>query len=84
MIVEFICNFLFDLAYFFVNLLPRFPSFQQIDASLQPILHVIKMINMFIPMRYVSICLGLVLIVYNLKFGWSLLMWILRKIPGVS
>ena len=40
--------------------------------------------DLFVSMKTVSRCLLVILIVYNIKFGWSILMWIIRKIPGVS
>lgn len=84
MIVEGIFNAFFGLAKFLVGLIPQSPSFQELYVSLQPILYVIKMINMFVSVRSIGVCLGIVLIVYNIKFVWSIVMWILRKIPGVS
>lgn len=84
MIIEFFCNILFTLVRFFLNIIPRFPSFESLNVSLAPLFYVIRFVNVFISLRVVSIGLVLVLIVYNIKFVWSILMWLIKKIPGVS
>lgn len=84
MIVKFFCNILFSLAHLFINLIPKFPSFQQLNVNLSPLFYVIKFVNLFINIRVVGVCLLIILVVYNIKFVWSILMWLIRKIPGVS
>lgn len=84
MILEFFCNLFFSLAHFLINLFPRFPSFAQLNVSLSPLFYVIKFVNMFISIPVLGRCMIIVLIVYNLKFVWSILMWLIKKIPGVS
>ena len=68
----------------FFNIFPKFPSFDGLNASMSPLLYVVKFVNMFISVSLLSRCVIIVLIVYNLKFVWSILMWLIRKIPGVS
>lgn len=84
MILEFIFNLLFALANFIVGLFPEFPSFDSLNVTLAPLLYVLRMVNMFISIRLIGACLMIILIVYNIKFVWSILMWIIKKIPGVS
>lgn len=84
MLLEFLCNILFALVGFLINLFPRFPSFQQLNVNLAPLFYVVKFLNMFVSVSVVGKCLILVLLVYNIKFVWSILMWLIRKIPGVS
>ncbi|NBK20137.1 hypothetical protein D7Y41_34005 [Anaerotruncus sp. 1XD22-93] len=84
MIVEFFCNLFFSLLHFLINLFPKFPSFNGLNVSLSPLLYVVRFINMFVSFAVVSRCLLIILIVYNLKFVWSIIMWLIRKIPGVS
>lgn len=84
MILEFIFNLLFALANFIVGLFPAFPSFSGLNTSLSPLLYVLRMVNMFISIKLIGSCLMIILVVYNIKFVWSILMWIFRKIPGVS
>ena len=84
MIIEAICNLFFGVANFFVSLLPKFPSFSELNASLSPLLSALGSVNSFISLRLVGVCMMVVFVIYNIKFGWSLLMWVIRKIPGVS
>lgn len=84
MILEFICNIFFALANFFVGILPTLPSFSSLNASMAPLFYVIRFVNMFVSVKVVGNCLLIILVVYNIKFVWSILMWLIRKIPGVS
>lgn len=84
MILEFIFNLLFAIANFLVGLFPAFPSFNSLNISLDPLLYVLRLVNMFVSLRLIGTCLIIILIIYNIKFVWSILMWIVRKIPGVS
>lgn len=84
LIVQFFCEPLILLAEFLVNLCPAFPRFDALATALSPIAYVIRFLDLFISMQTVSRCLLVILIIYNIKFGWSVLMWVLRKIPGIS
>ena len=84
MIIELFFNIFFALAHFLINLVPKFPSFNGLNMSMSPLLYVVKFVNMFISVSLLSRCVIIVLVVYNLKFVWSILMWLIRKIPGVS
>ena len=84
MILQFLLEPLFLLAEFLVKLFPTFPRFNNLAVSLNPIAYVIRFLNMFVSLQAVSRCLIAILVVYNIKFGWSILMWVIRKISGVS
>lgn len=84
MILQFLAEPLIALAEFLVGLFPAFPWFDSLAVTLDPVAYVIRFMDLFVSMKTVSRCLLVILIVYNIKFGWSILMWIIRKIPGVS
>ncbi|MCI8349799.1 MAG: hypothetical protein HFJ86_11730 [Oscillospiraceae bacterium] len=84
MILQFLAEPLIALAEFLVGLFPAFPRFDSLAVTLDPVAYVIRFMDLFVSMKTVSRCLLVILIVYNIKFGWSILMWIIRKIPGVS
>ena len=84
MIVQFLCEPLIILAEFLVGLFPAFPRFDNLAVSLSPIAYIIRFVNLFVDLKTVSLCLLVILVVYNIKFGWSILMWVIRKIPGLS
>jgi len=84
MILQFLCEPIIVLAEFLVGLFPSFPRFDNLAVTLDPFAYVIRFLDMFISLKLVSRCLLIILLVYNIKFGWSVLMWVIRKIPGVS
>lgn len=84
MILEAICNVFFGVVSFIIGLIPKFPSFSSLNVSLAPVFYVFNFVNLFINVKTIGSCLLVVLVVYNLKFIWSALMWLVRKIPGVS
>lgn len=84
MLLQFFCEPLILLAEFLVGLFPAFPRFDGLVVTLDPIAYTIRYLDLIISMRTVSGCLLAILVVYNIKFGWSVLMWVVRKIPGVS
>ena len=84
MILQFLAEPLIALAEFLVGLFPAFPRFDSLAVTLDPVAYVIRFMDLFVSMKTVSRCLLVLLIVYNIKFGWSILMWIIRTIPGVS
>lgn len=84
MLLQFFCEPLILLAEFLVGLFPTFPRFDNLVVTLDPIAYIIRYLDLIISMRTVSGCLLAILVVYNIKFGWSVLMWVIRKIPGVS
>lgn len=84
MIIEFVCNLFFGICHLVISVFPKLPDFSGLNVSLQPFFKVIKTLTSFVDFRVVGSCLLLVLIVFNLKFIWSIFMWLVRKIPGVS
>lgn len=84
MIIEFFCNAFFALAEFIIGIFPRFPSFDGLNTSFGPLFYIIDFVNIFVSVPLIGKCCTIILIVYNLKFVWSIVMWLVRKIPGVS
>ncbi len=84
MILQFLCEPLIVLAEFLVSLFPAFPSFEGLSVALGPVAYTIRFLDLLVSMEIVSRCLLVILVIYNIKFGWSILMWVIRKIPGVS
>lgn len=84
LIVEFFCNLYYGFLNIIVSIFPQFPSFEQMNIDLSPMFSVIRLANTFINVSLLGICLTVVLFVYNIKFVWSIIMWLVRKIPGVS
>ena len=63
-------------------IIPDIPAFD--TGSLDGFFDIIQTANAFIDFKAVGICLGVILVIYNINFIWSLVMWVIRKIPGIS
>lgn len=84
MLLQLLCTPFFALAKLLLGLIPRFPQFDSLSNVFDSVAHVMQYMNQFISLQTVGTGLLILLVVYNLKFGWSIFMWLLRKIPGVS
>lgn len=84
MIIEGILNLVKSLLLFLVGLLPQLPTFDIQSSALSDVANVIGYANRFCNLSVVVGCCGIMIAVYNIKAIWSLIMWVVRKIPGVS
>lgn len=66
-----------------LSLIPALPSVNW-SGSLEAIRNVLVSVNMFISLPVLGNCLLAVLVCYNARMIWSVIMWVVRKIPGVS
>lgn len=83
MIVSLILDLLKALFLFIINLFPTIPS-TGIAAFIEPAKRLIHGINLVISVPLLGTCLTLIIVFYNIRFIWSIIMWVVRKIPGVS
>jgi hypothetical protein len=73
------------VAIFIINLLPAFPNMASwVNTSISPLIDLVVAANYFINVQVVAGCLITVIVFTNIQFVWSGIMWIVRKIPGVS
>jgi hypothetical protein len=79
-----ICDFFKSLILWIINLIPPFPDFSGLISGLDSFLDVAAKCNLVVSMPLVGTCLLIILAVYNIDFVFSFLMWIVRKIPGMS
>lgn len=84
MIVEGILNLLKILVLFVLSLFPDLPDTEFVSGFFEPIVDVINSANVWIDVPTVSLCFVLILLCYNARAIWSVVMWVIRKIPGVS
>lgn len=84
MIIEGILNLVKSLLLFLVGLLPQLPTFDIQSSALTDVAKVVGYANRFCNLNIVVGCCGILIAVYNAKAIWSLIMWVVRKIPGVS
>lgn len=84
MLIEWLCIVIFGVANLLLGILPTFPSFENLNISITPFLYIFGLVNNFISVSLLGNCLLIILVVCNLRFIWSILMWFVRKIPFIS
>lgn len=85
MIIESVMNLFKSFILFVIGLFPTLPDSSSLYGFLEPLKSVFSVADMFIDVRVVMTCFLITLLVYNVKFIWSVVMWVIRKIPlGVS
>lgn len=79
MIVEVILNFLVGIV---LGIIKLFPAIPQVNLDFfNWIIRVFSLIDMFVSLRVLSACLVVIFVVMNAKLIWSVIMWIVRKLP---
>lgn len=82
MIIEFICNV---LAAVLLGVIKLFPALPKIDTSfLDDVIRALSLIDTFISLRVLSGCFLVVFLFMNIQTIWSVIMWVVRKLPGVE
>lgn len=89
MIVENLLKIVWFLLNFILNLLPDIPQMPDIiTLSVSKVLDIIfsnvGLLGVFVPLDLVKVIVPLFLIVYNFEKIYSVLMWIVRKIPFLN
>lgn len=67
-----------------IALLPPLPDMSGIVGFFDTLADVLGVLDKFVDLRVVGVCLSLILSAYSARFIWSVIMWVVRKIPGVS
>ena len=86
MIIQGILDLIKAFILFIIGLFPTLPEaqFNSLFSRLQPVADAINSADMFIDISVCVSCVGIIFLVYNARAIWSLIMWVVRKIPGVS
>lgn len=84
MIVEAIFNLIKALVLFIIGLFPTLPDMSFLSSSIQPVINVLASIDSFVSVPLVAGCFVALIVFMNIDFVWSIIMWVIRKIPGVS
>ena len=82
MIIEAFLNAVRFLVIGIISLLPTVPVVR-LDF-LDGVFMLLSLTDLLIDVRVLASCLVTLILFTNIKFFWSLVMWVVRKIPGVS
>lgn len=84
MILEAIFNLIKSLVLFIIGLFPAMPDMSFLSQSLQSVIDILSSINSFVSVSLFAWCGFTIILFMNLEFIWSVIMWVIKKIPGVS
>jgi len=84
MIIKLIMELLKVLILFVISLFPTLPSAGFVSGFIPQFRTLVVSVNRFISVPMVGTCLLTIFLCYNARAIWSILMWVVRKIPGVS
>lgn len=84
MIIEGIMNVLQAVILFIISLFPKLPDMSFLSQSVESVTSVLCAVDAFISVELVGFCLGVLFVFTHIDFIWSIIMWVIRKIPGVS
>jgi len=79
LIVETILNFLVGIVLGIIKLFPTIPK-MNLDF-LNWIIRMFSLVDLFVSLRVLSTCLVVIFVVMNARLIWSVIMWVVRKIP---
>lgn len=69
---------------FIVSLIPTLPNSDELANLVKPVFDLYLNIDTFINVQACMICLVCLFIFSNVQLIWGIIMWVVRKIPGVS
>lgn len=84
MIVELVLNLIKSLVLFILNLFPTLPDLNFVNDGLQPFVAVVSTINSFVSVPLFFNCVVALIAFSNAEFLWVIVMWCVKKIPGLS
>lgn len=84
MIVEFVMELLKSFFLFILSLFPKLPDLSFISEFISDFMEIVTSVNRFISVPTMGVCFIALFACYNVRAIWSVVMWVIRKIPGVS
>ncbi len=84
MLIETIMGWLKDFVLFLISLLPEIPDLSGLKPFVDALFQCYVNLDSFISIRACCICVVALILIYNVQFIWGVIMWVVRKIPGVS
>lgn len=79
MIVEAVVNLIVLLVLGILSLFPTMPTVE-LDF-LNGVIRVFSLVDLFVSLKVVGGCLVAVMVAMNARVIWSIIMWVLRKLP---
>lgn len=84
MILEGILGLVKSVLLFVIGLFPPLPDLNFLSHSLAELFNLLILIDSIVSVRLFGFCLGALFVFSHIDFMWSVVMWVVKKIPGVS
>lgn len=84
MIVEAILNLIKLFLLGVLSLFPSIPEMGWASGVIGPVVQVFSAANHLIDLKVALLCLGAFFVFSNIQLIWGIIMWVIRKIPGVE
>lgn len=84
MILELVMNILKAFLLFIISLFPTIPNVSWLTGYLVPVANAIASVDCIVDVGAVCLCMSLLLVFSHIDLVWGIIMWVVRKIPGVS
>ncbi len=84
MLVKGIMELLKMFVLFLIGLVPELPDLSGLKPSVDALFSCYSNLDSFIDVRTCFVCVLALLLAANAELIWAVIMWVVRKIPGVS
>lgn len=84
MVIKLIMEAIKAVILFVIGLFPTLPTLDFVPKWVETFFEMLLYINRFVSLPVLGLCLTAIFVCYNLRLIWSIIMWVVRKIPGVS
>ncbi len=84
MIVRAIMEALKALVLFILGLFPDLPEFTFLEDFAKTFAEIVQSVNAFVDIKVLGVCLVCILLCCHARAIWSVVIWVIRKIPGES
>lgn len=69
---------------FIIGLFPKLPDMSWLTGLITPVVSVIAKLDNFVDVGTLGLCVLVLLLFSGADLIWGVIMWVIRKIPGVS
>lgn len=84
MILQLLFELFFGIANLFLDLIPTITLPDGFINMLESVSNLFSLVNYFLPVSTILVCLGVIFLVDNIKLIMSVLNWLISKIPTIS
>lgn len=84
MIIEALLNLLKVVLLFLIGLFPALPDMSGLISFFDSVFQLYLNVDSFVSVQLVGICIVLIFLFSNIEVIWGIVMWVVKKIPGVE